>query len=292
MFNRHVKIKVMSTWIALLVAILATSSAIAAGKPLTLAIHPYLPAAEIYKRFEPLAARLEKAVDRPVHIKIGANYEEHIDAIGTGKVDLAFMGPAAYVAASSRHGQFPLLARFEVNGQPFLFGVIAVRKGSSLRTLKDLYNKRFAFGDPGSTMSHIVPRHMLVEAGLIDGLPNHYSFLGSHQNVAVGVLAGDYDAGAMKQEIFDKFQSRGLQALALTPGVPDHLFVARKNLPVKDIERLRKSLLTLSFTQDGRTIMMGLHKKLTALVPAKDEEYEQLRGIYTTIENIRKSEKK
>lgn len=256
----------------------------APAEPLVLAVHPYLPAREIQERFKPLADHLGREMGRPVSVRVGRDYEEHVVAIGYDHVDIAFMGPAPYVLMTARYGRKPLLARFEVNGQPNLYGVIAVRKDSGLQDLRSLADKRFAFGDPDSTMSHIVPRHLLIQAGIPRGLPAQHRFLGSHKNVALGVLAGDFDAGAMKMEVFDEFAPRGLRALATTPGVPDHLFVTRSNLPAADVERLRRALLGLKNQAGGAAILEKLHKGLTALVPAADADYDVLRRMVTAVD--------
>jgi phosphonate transport system substrate-binding protein len=253
-----------------------------------LAIHPYLPVPELQRRFGPLADYLSRTLGRKVSIRIGGNYDEHIEAIGKNKVDIAFLGPAGYVKLVSDFGKKPLLARFEVNNNPYLYGVIATRKGSKFKTLADLRNSNFAFGDPESTMSHLVPRYMLIQAGIPHGTPAKYNFLGSHRNVALGILAGDYDAGAMKKEVFDEYKSQGLRALAVTPGVPDHVFVARDNMPAKEITRLRHALIQLADQPDGTRILHMMHKHLSRLVPAKTKDYDQLREMIHSVETTEK----
>ena len=248
----------------------------AAAKPLILAVHPFLPEVEIQQRFAPLANYLGKVLDRDVVVRIGGNYDQHIDAIGTDRVDIAFLGPVSYVRMLERHGSKPLLGRFEVNHQPHLYGVIAMRKDRTLRTLADLKGQRFAFGDPESTMSHIVPRAMLAENGVTLATLAAYKHLGSHSNVALGVLAGDFDAGAMKKEVFDEFAPRGLAALAITPPTPDHLFVTRADLPGRDVARLRQALLQLHALPEGPAILSSLHNGLTAIVPAQESDYAAL----------------
>lgn len=267
----------------LLLALLVTPAA-ADSKPMILAVHPFLPVPEIQARFKPLADYLSEAMQRPITVRVGRDYDEHIKAIGTDQVDIAFMGPAPYVQVADRYGKKPLLARFEVDGKPNLYGVIAVRQDSPLKDIAALYNKRFAFGDHESTMSHIVPRYLMIKAGIPGGAPPQHRFLGSHKNVALGVLVGDYDAGAMKKEVFDEFAPKGLRALAVTPGVPDHLFVARANLPAADVQRLREALLKLKSQPGGPAILNKLHKGLTALIPAAEADYEELHGFIRTVD--------
>jgi phosphonate transport system substrate-binding protein len=259
-------------------------SVVTATEPLILAVHPYLPEAELKQRFTPLAEYLSHILEQPVIVRIGRNYDEHIDAIGKDQVDIAFMGPAAYIKMVDKYGSKPLLARFEVNNSPNLYGVIITRKDSPIQNLKQLQNKRFAFGDQESTMSHIVPRYMLAEAGIPVSALSAYKFLGSHHNVAIAVLAGDFDAGAVKREVFLEFEPRGLRVLAQTPATPDHLFVTSATMPVSTIDKLRKALLQLSKQPNGKKILTAMHKELTNLIPAKESDYEQLRTIVHKIE--------
>lgn len=250
----------------------------ATPEPLILAVHPYLPAAEIITRFTPLADHLARAVGRPIKVRIGSNYAEHINTIGEDRVDIAYMGPVSYVKLVDRYGKKPLLARQEVGGQPYLRGVIVTRHDSPLRTLASLKGKRFAYGDPDSTMSHIIPQSMLQRAGVPDRALSHRAFLGSHHNVVLAVLSGDYDAGAVKEEVFQAQAPKGLRALATTPPVADHNLVASSRLPAALTETLRHALWRLKDTPQGLSIMNALHPNMTALVPALDTDYDSLRA--------------
>lgn len=263
-----------------LLIILSICSKTAAGTelpPLILAVHPYLPVAEIQSRFSPLAKYLGKVLQRNVVVRVGSDYDEHVEAIGNNNVDIAFMGPSSYVLMRARHGMKPLLARIEVEGKPVLSGVIITSKTSSLGKLSDLHGRRFAFGDKESTMSTLVPRFMLQEAGVSLHDLSGYEFLGGHKNVALGVLSGDYDAGAVKQEVYDELAPRGLRILAKMPSVSEHLFVTRSDFPAADVEKLRKSLLSLRTQPEGVSIMHAINKKMTNLVPVSDQDYESLR---------------
>lgn len=144
------------------------------AEELTLGVHPYLAPAEITRRFTPLVGYLTKVTGNVVSVKIGKSYQEHIDAIGQDQVDIGFMGPASYVEMVDRYGNKPLLGRLEINGKPELRGIIAVRVNSSIRNLKDLNGKRFAFGDQNSTMGYVVPYYVLTQSGVtIDKLRSH-----------------------------------------------------------------------------------------------------------------------
>jgi len=256
-----------------------------AGDRLVFAVHPYLPATELVDRFSPLVKYLSKEMGEPIEIEISRDYQNHITEIGKDNVDIAYMGPAGYVKLVDTYGKKPLLARQEINGRPTFHGVIIVRKDSPLQALKDLVGKRFAFGDPESTMSCLVPRYMLWKERITTDNLGGYAFLENHHNVALGVLVGDFDAGAVKEEIFDQYEKRGLRELAQTPEISDHVFVATNRLSAEKVQRLRAALYALSGKEDGRNIL-SLIKPSINLVSAKEEDYDNLRNILRELEKI------
>ncbi|MBI3570337.1 MAG: phosphate/phosphite/phosphonate ABC transporter substrate-binding protein [Gammaproteobacteria bacterium] len=276
----------MPIWrfVAVLFAFLALSANTLSGiaraeEPLTLAVHPYLPTKEVMARFTPLADYLSKEIGRPVVVRVGGNYQEHIAHVGKDQADIAFMGPAPYITMVAKYGKKPMLARLEIKGQPLFQGHFIVRNDSPLKSLADLKGKRFAFGDRESTMSHLVPQYMLEKAGVtLDKLADH-KFLGSHNNVVLAVLSGDFDAGAVKDEIYDKFAPQGLRSLASTPFFSEHLFVTRNTLSPDIIQTVRTAMLRLKDTPRGREILKAINPNTTALVPAADADYDNLRDV-------------
>lgn len=280
--------RVLCALLASLSFLITTAPAVAAGNderpPLLLAVHPYLPAEEIQQRFAPLAGYLAQQLERQIVVKVGRDYDEQINAIGSDSVDIAFMGPASYVELVKHYGAKPLLARLETNGVPYLTGLIITRTDSPLRNLANLQGKRFAFVDTNSTMGTLVPRFVLQQAGIPLSKLGQYQHLKSHKNVALGVLAGDFDAGAVKEEVYDEFAARGLRVLARLPLVSEHLFVVRATLPPTDVETLRKALLQLKQLPNGPAIMRSIHMKMTNMVPVSDADYDSLRKMLAALE--------
>jgi phosphonate transport system substrate-binding protein len=183
-----------------------------------------------------------------------------------------------------KYGHKSILARFEANKKTFFRGVIITRKNSPIKSLSDIEGKRFAFGDPNSTMSHVIPRFMLLEAGITLKKLGSHSFIKNHCNVALGVLIGDYDAGAIKEEVFNRYEDRGLKAIARTPFIPEYIFVADDNLSAKTVQTLREALYNLKNETNGKEILSAIKQNLTGLVPCEDANYKNLRKIMRTLE--------
>ena len=253
-----------------------------AEEPLTLWVHPYLPATELIKKFTPLANYLSEKCGQTILVKVSESYKSHIERVGEENIYLAYMGPASFVKTIDTYGDKTLLARLEVNGSPFFHGMIITRQDSSIETLNDLTGKTFAFGDPNSTMSHLVPLYMLMEAGIsADKLKS--SFRGSHNNVALGVLGGYYDAGGVKEGVYYKYRKRGLKLLATSPPVSEHLFVARKDIPQATIDILRQAMFQL----EDKTILTSIKKSVTGLAPVKKEDYYYLISVRQQLNKLK-----
>jgi len=114
-----------------------------------------------------------------------------------------------------------------------------------------------------------------------------YQYLGSHRNVALAVLSGDYDAGPVKKEVYDELQPRGLRVLVKLPEVSEHLFVTRSDLPAGEVTRLRQALLGLKNAPGGGAILRAIDKEMTAMVPVSDADYDSLRRIQRALEDER-----
>jgi len=251
----------------------------AAEPPLELWIHPYLQAPELVRRFTPLARYLEEKTGRRIEIRISPSYENHEERLGQDRADLAFVGPFAYVRMTEKHGVKTILASVEGNGKAKFHGVIAVRSSAPFKTLPDLAGRSFAFGDKESTMGTLAPRFLLREAGVGLERLGKYSFLKSHNDVALAVLGGFYDAGGLKEEVFLEYAPRGLRALARSPAIPEHLFLAGKKLPAPLVASLREALLKLK----NPAILASIQKGATGMVAATDRDYEVVRNIYRNL---------
>jgi phosphonate transport system substrate-binding protein len=255
------------------------------SKTLSICVHPYKSSAVLYRSFTPLAEYLAEKIGQPIGLHIAANYEEQIDAVGGENLCIGYMGPASFIKLVDKYGKKRILGRQAINGKPVFHGIIFTRKDSPISKLTDLAGKRFAFGDPESTMSHLVPRYMLIEAGISRQKMALIKFLGNHDNVALSVLTGNFDAGAVKEEVFYKYESRGLKAIATTPALSEHLFVASDALPEALVSKLRQTLLQAHQSEQGLRALHAIKSSISAFVPAEDSDYDNLRTILSSLKS-------
>lgn len=253
---------------------------------LIFSVHPYKQSTVINNSFSPLVKYLSDKTSRSFELRISKDYQSHIDLIGNDQVDIAYMGPASYVKLVDTFGKKRLLTRLEVAGKPTFQGVIIIRRDSDISSLKMLQGKRFAFGSPSSTMSHLVPRYMMISEGITVEQLGKYAFLGNHANVALGVLAGNYDAGAVKEAVFQKYKSKGLKKLAMTPKLSEHLFIVNNKMDNKLVNEIKTLMLDLHLDSNGIEILQSIKKSATALVSVKDSDYDNLRDIIKRLRHL------
>jgi phosphonate transport system substrate-binding protein len=106
----------------------------------------------------------------------------------------------------------------------------------------------------------------------------------NHENIALGILAGNFDAGAVKEEVFLQYEPRGLRSLARSGPITDHVFIASQDLPGETVQHLRTALLQLSKNEEGRRIIAGMRNDVIDLVPSDERDFDALRAIMNELQ--------
>jgi len=254
-------------------------NAYAEQQRLVFGIHPYLNATSLIERFTPLVDYLAKKTNTRIDIRVAGSYQKHLDAIAAGEVDIAYMGPALYLKLVRLHKDIVALGRLGYANRNTFRGAIVVRQDSTITSLAELANKRFAFGDPNSTLSSLVPKSLLLSAGVGLSELKKYAYLNNHHNVALAVLMGKYDAGGIKEEVYYQYKDRGLKVLQWTPYIPTHIFIANSTIGHEKVKQLQQSLLIIHKETNGLNILNNIKKGTTAIIPAHFAEYAELDTI-------------
>ncbi|MBK9129765.1 MAG: phosphate/phosphite/phosphonate ABC transporter substrate-binding protein [Phycisphaerales bacterium] len=231
----------------------------------------------VYRQFLPMLevvqAELGKSLECPasVELRIFKTYEAALDALVQGTVDFVRFGPSSYLLAKERRPEISLLAMEDNDGEKIFQGVIVVRANSPIKTLADLRGRKFAFGDENSTIGRYLAQLQLVNAGLAASDLAGHAFLGRHDKVFTAVEVGDFDAGAVKENTYDKMNKKGtLRELVRFDNVTKP-WVARAGLDPRVAAGLREVLIGM---QDRTTLKdVGI----TGFRSVKDADYESIR---------------
>ena len=164
---------------------------------------------------------LAKQCGIPISIAMAPNYISHVRSLGQGAVDLAFAGPSPYVKAHDQYQSIELLARINIEHDTGDQTVIVTSRNSPVQRLSDLKGKTFAFGDYQSFGSHFMPRHLLRQHGVSLWDLMAYDYVMGHDNVILAVVHGDFDAGAVRNDVYQNHRDRDdLRILAGPIAIP------------------------------------------------------------------------
>jgi len=271
----EIMIKRLSVAAALVAAqFIFTLPLVEAKDKLIMGVHPYKPPVEVHKIFKPIADYIAKETGKQVEVQIGQTYEDAGTKIGTGVFDFAYIGPAIYVDAQKQYGLVPL-AIVANNGRPTYHGVITVKKGSSITSLAQLKGKKFAFGARNSNMNHTVPLWMLMNAGVKLTDLKEYSFLKTHDNVAMNIIRGTFDGGGMQPDIAEKYRAQGLEVIATSPELPEHVFVATKSLDAATAKAIQNALNS----EKAVPVLKGIKESISGAPKFVDADFDISRKI-------------
>ncbi len=243
------------------------------NQSIILSILPVENAAAMYTRFLPLKYRLEKILNAPIIIKIAKDYESAINDIGTGEVHMAYLDPAAYceVRAKFGHKVTPLVRAIGKEGTSR--SVLVAKRGGSVEKLVDTRGKRLALGNRHSSFSYLIPLAMLNDVGV--GIKDFSSvdYLQQEDRVALSVLVGNYDVGAMSEPVAVKYAEDGLEIIKRSEMVPQFVLCASNILSAEKRNVVIRGLVS----EEGRETLLSIDRDMDKFITAEDRDFDMVR---------------
>lgn len=232
-------------------------------------------AVKMNKMFAPLARFVGDILGQRLTVRLGHDYEDAIEDLGSGRALLSYQTPSTYIEAQARYpGVEPLVVPLH-HGEPFYRAAIVVRADADIDSVAALAGRRFAFGDPKSTGSKAMPEFMLRQAGVRLTDLARYGFVGNHDNVAQAVLGGEYDGGGLMLSVAEKYTTQGLKILAVSEPIPQFPLCASPALGEAERRRLVEALCAL----DDPKILSALGSGVTGFAPIRDADYDSVRAM-------------
>lgn len=253
------------------------------GGLLRMGVVPLETPAVMFKKFSPIIEYLGKRLGRKIDLKVAVDFQGAINDLGQGVTQFCFMTPSTYVEAHKQYDSRVLVKALR-DGKPYQHAVIIAKSDSTINTIEDLKNRSFAFGDPHSTSSHIVPRGMLLAAGIDIKDLFYYNYLGHHDDVAKAVLNGDFDAGAVMESTAYKYKDMGLKFIKFSEDIPEFNIAVSGKIDAVMTAELKALLLDLSdSTPEGASILRSMDEKYTGFAEAADDDYDGVRLMMSRI---------
>lgn len=243
----------------------------------------------------PFIEALEKNIGMKIKPFVAIDYSAVIEAIKSDKLEIAFLGPNAYVLAKDKvkaHVEPVGRGVMAKTGKSSYKALIIAHPSRPISKISDLKGKTFALVDPASTSGNLVPRYVF-ELNKINPEKDFKSlyYSGTHQASLIAVKEGKVDAAAIADEVYDLAISRNqlkpsdVKIIHSSDPIPGSPFVVRTNLPKDLQDKLRKGLMNLKEVRFGK---LGV---VTKMDPATDKDYDVVRGLIAFQDKLKKAKK-
>lgn len=250
-----------------------------------------VPEGEVEKdlaRFRPLLNRLGTSLGIPVDVIAPTSYGAVIELLSAGKIDVARLGPASYLAAKRHNPGIVAFATASLNfglyqeQGAFYQSLLIVRADSRFGSSEDLRGATLALVDPNSTSGGVIPRRtFLKDRGTsLQDYFGRISYSGSHPLAVTMVADGRADAAFVSSLQLSMMATSGalkkssVRVLWRSSPVPMDPFVYRGNLCNEVKEKIRAA-----FLQEGNVNAEVLNSMSAArFLSVQDSDYDVLRG--------------
>lgn len=213
--------------------------------------------------FAPLFDAVSRDTGLHFDLKVGQSYSAVVEAMKGGLVDLAWLGPVAYVLARDA-GAAELLAVSVLDGESVYYAGIFVARDAPLADIGDLHGKAVAFGDVNSGSSFTYQVAMMLEAGLDPARDlGAIRLTGSHAASLSALAQGQVDAACLSFESYLRAVDSGVIApdafrvLARSAPIPNPPMALHTGLPAPLKQTLRSAFGRVHEVADSPGLIRG-----------------------------------
>ena len=246
-----------------------------------------------YERHHLVMEYLARTTGLTVRQVFPDTFDEHMNMVGRGLIDITFSNPFIYVKIAERYGARAFARVVEAKGKENFRGEIICRADNPLiNTLADLKGKRLIAVDPTSAGGYLYPWGLILENGLRKEDFAEIAFApgpgGKQEKVVMAVLSGKYDVGIIREGTLDimgdKIDLKLIRILAHSHWYPGWVYAARRGLDPAIVEKIKKALLALNIETPEH---MAILKKarFIAVIPASDEDFNPVRRLSQIVES-------
>jgi phosphonate transport system substrate-binding protein len=267
-----------------LTAVTLAAGAQAAERPanpdtLKVALLPDENARSVIQQNKPFERYLEAKTGKDVKLVVATDYSSMIESMRFGRLDLAYFGPLSYVMAKSKADDIEAFAALLEKGSPVYHSIMIAHKGSGVDDPEDAKGKDVAFGDTASTSSHLIPKKMLLDAGLSHEKDYSEHFTGAHDAVATAVQNGHAQVGGLSKPIFESLVDRGtiskdkVRVLQVSEPYPQYPWTMRTSLA----PQLKETIKTAFYELEDAEVLKPL--EADGFTEVSDEDYDIVRDL-------------
>lgn len=245
-------------------------------------------------KWDPFIEAMEAELGRPINAFYATDYAAVIEAMGAGKIQLAWYGGKSYIEAAERSnaeafarvisedGTKGYYSHLITNADNPILSEIDVNKGDGDQyVVKNAADLTFAFNDPESTSGFLVPSYYVFASNGVN--PNEafeqLTFAGSHEATAQAVANNQVDVATNNSEQLAIIAESSpetrekIQVIWTSPEIPSDPLAYRKDLP----DCLKEQVQEFFYNYKDASILGALD--WSGFEPAQDQDWNPIREL-------------
>lgn len=249
-------------------------------RKLRIGVGPLLPNVEDTKKtYTPIFAHLAKELNADFELFATTDWAGMAVAMGSGQLDLAWMGPWGYIIANNNTG-CTALATVKYDEKPVYHAIIIGKPSINIAKFPDdTKGLSISFADVGSTSGWLIPTWYAKEVWKIDPKTYwKYSEGATHGANEMAVQSGqvdmatDFDRNRNAMIESGRVKSDGNKILWTSAPLPNDAIAVPKDTPKEFIAQVQKILTSITVEQ-AKTLLPNHY---TGFVAATHASYESI----------------
>jgi phosphonate transport system substrate-binding protein len=203
--------------------------------------------------YKALVSYLEKKTGLKVELFVATDYSGVVEAMRSGKLDIAFFGPFSYVLAADKANAEAFAVENRKGTGTSYKSIIVANPEAGINSLEDLKGHTFAFVDPASASGNLIPRSVLKAKGINPEQEfKSVIYAGGHDAAELAVKNHKVDAGADDDITYNNMKEKGLlsdkdvKIIWTSDPIPGSPWAWRKDLPADLKTKIKTAFLTMA----------------------------------------------
>ena len=223
----------------------------------TIGVVPQFEIRHIRKIWNPILSEIKKSTGITLKLVGSPTIPDFENEFNAGNFDFAYMNPYHMLLAKKSQGYIPMVRD---NGRK-LQGILTVRKGSGIKSIKDLEGKKVAFPAPNALGASLLIRADLKKTYHVNIQP---IYVKTHSSVYLNVVVKQTAAGGAVQKTLNQQKANikgALRVLHRTPKVAPHPLAAHPRVPAEVREKIKQAILALGENKTGKSLLAKIPMK-------------------------------
>ncbi len=260
-------------------------------------VGPYFPTPdENRQQFEPLFDALAAELDLPGDVTVTEDWIGISEALRSGTLDLAWLGPWGYVLAHHNDPSLEAIATVKYQDKPVYYGILIARADAPFDTLEEAIalsqqgeKLKLSLADVGSTSGWLIPQAEFKRRNIDPEVVFDYSEGASHAAQVIGVSTGQIDIASDYNRNLDvmiaegRIQADEIKIIWQSEPLPNDPIVVRGNFPEAYKKQLQQKLVNLT-PAEAATL---LPENYTGFVASDGSNYQPIEAAGLALEVLK-----